>query len=434
MTMHIDPVRPGDRVLCAVSGGADSMYLLCRMLQLAPERGFEVCCAHFDHGMRGEESARDADFVAAFCAERGVACEIGHGAVQGGEAEAREARYAFLRAAAKKHGCRWIATAHTADDNAETMLLQLARGAGLRGLGGIAPVRGNLLRPMVGITRAEVEAWLSEHGIAYVQDSTNASADYARNRVRQGAIPALKSVNAAFARHTVQTAALLREDEAFLASLAEDFLRKQGSAPETAALKKLSRPVRARVFAQLAETPLEQRHIEALHDLCSGTEAARISLPGGRIAVREGGRIVFSFPDVQPWPETALAYGGAVSGPDGAVIALSLPRPAVEIHNTFTSFFFKSTEIRGTLTVTPPKPGDRIRILGRGCTKKLSDLFQEAGVARSARRGIAVLRDEAGVAAVFGFGMAERLRAEPGDEVVIAELTERETERTDKCR
>ena len=432
--MNIESVRPGDRVLCAVSGGADSMYLLCRMLQLAPERGFEVCCAHFDHGMRGEESARDADFVAAFCAARGVACEIGTGAVQGGEAEAREARYAFLRAAAKKHGCRWIATAHTADDNAETMLLQLARGAGLRGLGGIAPVRGDLLRPMLGITRAEVEAWLSQHGVAYVQDSTNASSDYARNRVRQSAVPALRSVNAAFARHTVLTAALLREDEAFLSSLAEEFIREQGSEPAVDALAQLSRPVRARVFAQLAETPLEQRHIEALHGLCFGTEAAAVSLPGGKSAVREGGRIVFAAPEVQPWPETALAFGGEVPGPGGAVIALSLPRRAVEIHNTFTSFFFKSTEIRGTLTVTPPKPGDRIRILGRGCTKKLSDLFQEAGVARSARRGIAVLRDEAGVAAVFGFGMAERLRAEPGDEVVIAELTERETERTDKCR
>ena len=422
MKMNTDLVRPGDRVLCAVSGGADSMYLLCRMLELAPERGFEVRCAHFDHGMRGEESERDAAFVETFCAERGVPCAVGKGNVQGGEAEARQARYAFLRSCADEQDCRWIATAHTADDNAETLLLQLARGSGLRGLGGIAPVRGRLLRPMLDVTRAEVEAWLSERGIPHVEDSSNASRDYARNRVRKGAMPALRSVNSAFSRHTVQTAALLREDEAFFTQLAQDFLREQGSAPAVAALAALGRPVRARVFALLSETPLEQCHIEALHDLCAGTEAAAVSLPGGRRAVRESRRISFASADAHPWPETELVPGGSVHGPDGAVVTLSHPKPAVEIHNTLTSFCFKSTEIRGKLIITPPKKGDRIRIAGRGCTKKLSDLFQEAGLARSARSGVAVLRDDAGVAAVFGFGMAERLSARPGDMALYAAL------------
>lgn len=422
MKMNIDPIRPGDRVLCAVSGGADSMYLLCRMLELAPQRGFEVRCAHFDHGLRGIESERDAAFVQSFCAERGIPCAVGKGTVQGGEAEARAARYAFLRSCADEQDCRWIATAHTADDNAETMLLQLARGTGLRGLGGIAPVRDRLLRPMLDVMRAEVEAWLAENGIPHVEDSSNASAAYARNRVRQGAMPALRSVNKAFVRHTVQTAALLREDEAFLTAIAQDFLHEQGSEPAVTALAALQRPVRARVFVLLAEMPLEQCHIEALHALCTGTEAAEISLPGGRRAVRQNGRISFSCSDAQPWPETVIVPGGRVHGPGDAVITLSHPEPSVEIHNTLTSFCFKSTEIRGTLFLTPPKNGDRIRIAGRGCTKKLSDLFQEAGLARSARSGVAVLRDDAGVAAVFGFGMAERLSAAPGDTVLYTAL------------
>ena len=418
MTMLIDPVRPGDRVLCAVSGGADSMVLLCRMLQLAPERGFAVLCAHFDHGMRGEASWRDAAFVEAFCAERGVPCFIGRGSVTGGEAEARAARYAFLESCADEHGCRWIATAHTADDHAETLLLQLARGAGLRGLGGIAPVRGRLLRPMLDLTRADVEAWLAEHNIPHVEDDTNASPRYARNRIRQEAMPALRSVNAAFARHTVRTAALLREDEAFLTALAEDFVREQGSAPAVDALSALARPVRARVFALLADSPLEQTHIESLHALCCGTEAASVPLPGGSRAVRESGRLSFSVAEAEPWPDTALPPGGRAVGPDGTVITLSLPEQLDEIHNTLTSFCFKSTEIRGTLLITPPKNGDRIRIAGRGCTKKLSDLFGEAGLPRSRRSGVAVLRDDLGVAAVPGFGMAERLRAAPGDTVL----------------
>ena len=421
--MHIEPVRPGDRVLCAVSGGADSMALLCRMLELAPERGFAVLCAHFDHGMRGPESGRDARFVEAFCAARDVPFLLGQGSVTGGEAEARQARYAFLNACAEENGCRWIATAHTADDNAETLLLQLARGTGLRGLGGVAPVRGRLLRPMLDVTRAEVETYLRAHAIPHVEDSSNRCDAYARNRIRHHAIPALESVNSAFSRHTVQTASLLREDEAFLVSLAEDFLREQGSAPEIAALAALPRPVRARVFLLLAETPLEHAHIEALHALCAGTEAAGVSLPGGRRAVRESGRLCFS-PRVLPaWPETALAPGARIERADGAAITLSLPEQMVEIHKPLTSLCFKSTEIRGTLIITPPKAGDRIRLAGRGCTKKLSDLFAETGLPRSARQSVAVLRDDAGVAGVFGFGVAERLSAAPGDTVLRAALS-----------
>ena len=433
MKMRIDPVCPGDRVLCAVSGGADSMYLLSRLLELAPARGFTVLCAHFDHGMR-ESSKQDAAFVADWCAARGVPCFVGRGGVSGGEAEARAARYAFLNACADEHGCRWILTAHTADDHAETMLLQLARGTGLRGLGGIAPVSGRLLRPMLDVTRDEVEAYLAANGIPHAEDPTNASDAYARNRIRRHVMPALRSVNEAFALHTVRTAALLREDEAFLASLAAEFLQRQGTAPEIAALRNLARPVRARVFQQLAGTPLQQCHIEALHALCDGTEAAEAALPGGKRIVREGGRLRLAGPEPEPWQEQTLHPGASLTGPGGARISLTVPELGVEIHNTLTSFYFKSTEIRGKLMVTPPKAGDRIRLAGRGCTKKLSDLFAETGVPRSERGSIAVLRDDAGVAAVFGFGMAERLSAKPGDALLFAAMQESQHERTHACR
>lgn len=423
MKMHIDPIQPGDRALCAVSGGADSMYLLSRLLELAPERGFTVLCAHFDHGMR-ESSQQDAAFVADWCAAHGVPCFVGKGSVTGGEAEARAARYAFLNACADEHGCRWILTAHTADDHAETMLLQLARGTGLRGLGGIAPVSGRLLRPMLEVTRSEVEAYLAANGIPHTEDPTNASDAYARNRIRRYAVPALRSVNDSFALHTVRTAALLREDEAFIASLAAAFLQEQGTAPEIAALQGLARPVRARVFRQLAQTPLQQCHIEALHQLCEGTEAAETTLPGGARIVRESGRMRLAGSGSGSWQEQSLQPGVSVTGPGGVRISLTVPELGVEIHNTLTSFYFKSTEIRGKLMVTPPKAGDRIRLAGRGCTKKLSDLFSETGVPRSERGSIAVLRDEAGVAAVFGFGMAERLSAAPGDALLLAAMQE----------
>ena len=211
-------------ILCAVSGGADSVYLLCRLREM----GYPVAAGHYNHGLRGAEADRDEDFVrklcrrldVAFISEKGdtaaYAAEHGLGLEEAG----RQLRYAFLERTADRIGAAAIATAHTAGDNAETILLHLARGAGLKGLGGIPPRRGRIVRPMLGLTRREVEAWLRERGIGYVEDSTNASGDFARNRVRRDAVPALESVNPAFLRAAGQTAVLLREDEAFLEDMA----------------------------------------------------------------------------------------------------------------------------------------------------------------------------------------------------------------------
>ena len=269
--------------------------------------------------------------------------------------------------------------------NAETLLLQLARGTGLRDSAASRRSRDGCCAPCWISPAPRSKAWLSEHEIPHVDDSSNASPDYARNRVRQGAMPALRSVNSAFARHTVQTAALLREDEAFLASLAQDFLQKQGRAPEVGALERW----RARSARECFSCSRRRRwssHIEALHDLCFGTEAAELSLPGGGASCGRAGDARFRRAGDEPWPETALARDDRGHGPDGAVITLSLPKRSVEVHNTLTSFCFKSAEIRGTLTVTSPKNGDRIRICRPGLHQKALRLFAEAGLAQRARR------------------------------------------------
>lgn len=423
--MNIDRIAAGDRVLCAVSGGADSMYLLCRMLELGREHGFAVVCAHYNHRLRGAESDRDEQFVRAFCAAHTVPCHVGSGDVaavrgMGAEEAARTLRYAFLQTCAAQNGCRWIATAHTADDNAETMLLNLARGCGLRGLGGIPPVRENLLRPMLDTTRAEVEQWLLAHGVAHVEDSSNAADDYARNRVRHAAVPALEGVNGAFVRHAAQTAALLREDEAYLSELAEAFLAQHTPAQgiPTGALLELARPVRARVFRMLAGERLSQTHVEALNALCAGTERAALDLPGVRIT-REQGRLWAGKTADVLRVDCVLLPGETVFLPERALtVTVSLPEASTEIHNTLTTFCFKSTSIRGKLSLTSRKSGDRIRLAGRNCTKLLSDLFTERKLTQTERDTALVFRDEAGPIAVSGFGVAERCAAQPGDTVI----------------
>ena len=202
----------GSTVLCALSGGADSMALLSVLEALAKPRSLTLHAAHFNHQLRGEESRRDEAFVRRFVAQwcgpaqvdghelPGVPLYVGRGDVaaqagelgRGLEETAREMRYAFLRETAAELGGALIATAHTADDNGETILLHLLRGSGLRGLTGIRPVGEGLIRPMLTTTRAQVEEYLRLYGLPHVEDSSNQDTVYARNRLRQEVMPVLR--------------------------------------------------------------------------------------------------------------------------------------------------------------------------------------------------------------------------------------------------
>ena len=204
------------RVLCAVSGGADSVALLALLREEG--RGIRVACAHFHHGLRGAEADRDEAFVRDLCARWDLPFFVGRGdaaacARERGisvETAARELRYAFREETADAWGADLIATAHTAGDNAETLLLHLARGTGLTGLTGIPRRRGRIVRPLLDVSRAEIEAWLGERGIPHVEDSTNALDEAARNRLRHSAIPALESVNGAFLKSVGRTGTIWR--------------------------------------------------------------------------------------------------------------------------------------------------------------------------------------------------------------------------------
>ncbi len=202
-------------ILCAVSGGADSVALLCYLR----ERGFRVAAAHFDHHLR-PTSGRDADFVARLCRELGVPFALGGAPVgkRPGNVEdnARRARYAFLAETARQMGAARIATAHTANDNLETVLLHLARGCGLQGLAGIQPRRGLLVRPMLHTTRPAILDYLARRGQDYVTDETNADDRYARNRVRHQVVPVLESLNPRAVEAAARMTDYLRADLARL--------------------------------------------------------------------------------------------------------------------------------------------------------------------------------------------------------------------------
>ena len=193
------------RILLAVSGGIDSMYLANRAPELFPGARFAV--AHCNFRLRGEESDADESFVRAWCAERGWTCFVEHFdtapyAAEHGlsiEMAARELRYAWFGQLCREQGFDAVAVAHNADDNAETLVLNLLRGTGTRGLRGMGD-RDGIVRPLLGTTRAEIRAWMQGHGCAWREDSTNADNALKRNRIRNEVFPAFAQINPSFVR------------------------------------------------------------------------------------------------------------------------------------------------------------------------------------------------------------------------------------------
>lgn len=425
----------GTRLLCAVSGGADSMCLLKLMLSMREKLGISVYAAHFEHGIRGEESLRDADFVAHWCKENNVELVLEHGKAEsyakahsmGLEEAARELRYDFLNRAAEKTGCTKIATAHNADDNVETMLFNLARGTGSLGLCGIPPVRGNIIRPLLGCTRAEIEEYLRENGVPHVEDSSNASDDYSRNIIRHKVMPVLREINPGLSAAAGRTAELLREDESYLTQQAENFIKKNydGESVEAEKLLNLPRPISTRVIRKLSGKKLSYKHVEDILNLCSGEGLGFADIPGCRIR-REKGRIYFKDENWSKIQEKELLPDSETVIPELGIKIKALisekTEKSEEINDLFKTYLFKYENICGNIKLTGRKNGDSIRPRGRNCTKSLKKLFLEAGYTQRQRDTTPILRDDKGVLAVCGLAVAQRVQAEKGDKILRIEI------------
>lgn len=417
----------GTSVLVALSGGKDSVYLLHHLLKLAPSRSLTVGAAHLNHGLRGAESDRDEQFVRDLCGMWGVPLTVGHCDVAGYAAEhrmgieeaARELRYVFLEDVRAEGGYDLIATGHQANDQAETMLFNLARGAGTHGLAGIPPKRENIVRPLLHTTGREIEAYLAKHGILYVEDSSNADDSYRRNLIRHQVIPVLEKINPRFVTHAATAAQALREDDACLQAMAEDFLlvHLRGDILEAKALVDLPVSVSVRVLRKLCGPGLTRKQAQTVLALCRGTERRSVDVTG-RTVTYDQGRLLFSFSETVPIPTIPLegARGCCVAG--NYRISWEMIRNVGQIHNSLTTFYLKYENIEKAVLISPRRAGDRFRPVCRNCTKTLKALFQERHMTTQQREGTPVLRDEKGVAAVPGFGMDERFLPEIGDAVL----------------
>ena len=386
-------VSPGDRVFCALSGGADSVALTFSLYLLREKLGITLEAAHFNHHLRGEESDRDEQFVRSFCRQFDIPLTVGGAQVvpgpKGLEAAAREARYAFLRALPGK-----VATAHTADDNAETVLMHLIRGTGLKGLGAIAPVSGNVIRPMLTVTRAQVEAFNREYALSHVEDSSNASRDFLRNRVRHSIMPLLREENPRIGENLSQMALRLRLDEAFLSSqVPED--------PGVSELRTMDPALRSRYLEGFLKKngvrEPEDAHISLLQALVfSDKPSAKADFPGNVEIHRCYDRLTVTVRR-QEMETQVLTCPGQIDCPDLGIRVSC--RPARELYKQYDCF---TVCPQGPILVGPRQPGDSIRLAGG--TKSVKKIWIDRKIPAQHRMHIPVLRDDQGILGVCGLG------------------------------
>jgi tRNA(Ile)-lysidine synthase len=439
-----------DAIVVAVSGGADSVALLLILHALAARAPWRLAgVVHVNHGLRGAESDDDEAFVRALAARLSLPVEVAHVDVRGRardrrqsiEAAARDLRYAAFADARAALGGTLVATGHTRDDQAETVLLRLLRGAGSRGLAGIRPRRGRTIRPLIDCPRDDLRAWLGTAGEPFREDASNADLAIARNRVRHTLLPVLERDWPGAARALARAAELAADDERVLARTAKEMapalslsagsgvqLDVRGLAPLPAAIAR--RIVRDAIESAGGTASL--RDIEAVRRLARAPRPdGRLDLGGFEVSRRgpvlrfraarpRGGRVP-PFEYVLPVPgdvhvvETGATIRASIrkglpdtvpgAGRDEAWVALS----AVTL----------------PLVVRSRRPGDRLRPFGAPGSRKLQDVLVDAKVPREARDRVAVVADAQGTLLwVAGVAAAEAGRVTALDaDVVILQIT-----------
>lgn len=451
----------GSRVLVALSGGPDSVGLLMALYRLRPVLGFELAAAHYNHGLRGPEAYRDEVFcgqlVQLCCGAQTlpdgtvlppVKLFVGRGDViteaqrnkAGMEETARAMRYTFLRQIAREQGCDKIATAHTADDNAETILLHLARGTGLQGLTGIHPAGEELIRPMLTCTKGEIERWLWDNSVPFVIDSTNSNQAYARNRIRQQVTPVLEELYPGFSRRLTDTTQRLWQDEQYLSDQARTLSAQaepiqNGLSVPANLLADAPEPIALRAVRQLltclrdGDDTCAAPHLEAVVALCrNSAPSAQTDLPDGLLARREYDKLTL-LRDTPPADLEAkrLTMPGESQTGDWT-IRCTVEEYAGEPQSG--SECWLSREKAPSLWVRPRRTGDRLRLPGRP-GKSLKKWMVDEKIPRPLRQTLPVLTVGEQVAAVAGLGPDQALlpeRGEPSWHIVFisAEMTDDE--------
>jgi len=443
-------------VLVAVSGGPDSLSLLHVLWTEREARGLGgVEAAHLDHGLRGDESAGEAAWVAAWCAARGIPCHVERADVAGLARErkrskqeaARAARYAFLEETAAYMGATKIATGHTRDDQVETVLMNVLRGTGLDGLRGIPARRGLFVRPLLDVSRAEIEDYCAAHGLEPRRDPSNLSPEaYTRNRVRLELLPLLTrdynpQISSALLRLSeiaggeweylqAQTEAALAEAVSFRQPGKLGLDRAVLSKMHPALLRRVLRAAVAQVRGSLKG--IAHKHIERLCRLLAppstlGTTTLQglFPAPACDVTVLPGELLLMLPPKVAPgFVLRPLAVGDSVRLPE---IGWHIESAFEPLTGTPAAQVDVASVDLPSLHIRNYRQGDRIDPVGMGGQhKKVSDIFTDAKVPRAERHRVPIIADTHGIVWVVGHCIAQRVKVTPATRQRLYLIAERE--------
>ncbi|MGM0415863.1 MAG: tRNA lysidine(34) synthetase TilS [Thermodesulfobacteriota bacterium] len=403
-------ISPGDRVLVAISGGADSTALLYALSRLGAQMGFSVAAAHLNHGIR-HAATHDALQVARLCRDLGVTCVFGVEDVpmyastkkKGLEEAGRELRYSFLREAARMSGCNRIATAHHQQDQAETLMMRLARGTSVSGLKGIPERNLPFIRPLLMSNRRQVEAYLQHHDLIWAEDESNSDCRFTRNHVRHNLMPVLEAVHPQAQKHVAQLAHQACVEEEYWANEVDKVLKKARF--ETGEIRilysdlaTLHPALRMRVVRAILESlrsnlhGLERKHLQVVESIFAYSRPqVQFDLPGVWVARRYADMVFRREAPRDEMPDYCLSLEGpgVYRLPDGSGVEVML-RNAVNGESTYC-VEFDSSAVEWPLFVRKNRAGDRLKCVGMTGSKKLKALFAERKLESEQRKSVPLL-------------------------------------------
>lgn len=418
-------------VAVGLSGGADSVSLLHSLYSLREKYGFSLRAVHVNHGIRGEAADRDEAFCVEFCEKLGIPIEVFHFDVpaiaarqgKGLEECGRCCRYECFEKICEKYSCR-IATAHTLSDSAETMLLNIARGCGISGLRGIPAVRGNIIRPLILCSREDVEQYCAENGLSFVTDETNFDDAYSRNRVRLNIIPELKKLNPDFLEAAARLSDSAAADEQYLRENTVKALsfaaNEDGKSWKVDEIKEFPAAIRRRAIIEICETLFDKSpdftHIQLVESVINAGSGA-VTLGKDAVLTVFNGMLCAAVKH-EAAGEWKLAAAERLTLPDG--------REAFVERVTYDEFvnraknnklLFKSAVGCDIISVNTflrnRREGDFFSPAGRGVTKKVKKLFNEAHVPAEERGRLVIAEQDGRIIWIERFGAAQGMKPSP---------------------
>ncbi len=435
-------LRPGDKVIVGVSGGADSICLLHVLLELKKGHGADIIVAHLDHGIRGREARRDSRFVKRAAVSLGLRFEPGQADVPSFRKEsklsleeaARKLRYEFFERTRKKYKADKIATAHTLDDQAETVLMRLLRGSGAKGLSGIPPVSsGAIIRPLIETPRRDIETYLESRGIAWIEDSTNKLKTIQRNRIRLDLLPSLAAYNPQIKQTLARTSELMRIEDDFLDREAKKrfgLIFKAAGGELRGDLRKFRRVHQALRLGilRLALESLERglKNISFLHIMAadefltsSGTASGEIELPDESVIAKgHDSFLVTTRPGLEREFSYLIRSTGKWRFPEFEVDVKKAPAKTLKKEREDV-VYLDAGRVRFPIEVRSFRHGDRFVPLGMKGEKKLKNFFIDEKIPRFERHRVPVFTTGGRIFWIGGMRIDDRFKVrQKGEEAL----------------